>query len=84
MSFLLADPWSPAQVAFARSDPAALMSLRLRGLDLTTMAAHLQRVRPWTTAADAEPVWLANKRAVLVSDLYAYVRTVCRGVLVPG
>ncbi|KAH8097467.1 alpha-methylacyl-CoA racemase [Aureococcus anophagefferens] len=69
-------------VAFARSDPAALMSLRLRGLDLTTMAAHLQRVRPWTTAADAEPVWLANKRAVLVSDLYAYVRTVCRGVLV--
>jgi hypothetical protein len=69
-------------VCFARSDPAALMSLRLRGLDLTTMAAHLQRVRPWTTAADAEPVWLANKRAVLVSDLYAYVRTVCRGVLV--
>ncbi|KAH8044957.1 alpha-methylacyl-CoA racemase [Aureococcus anophagefferens] len=36
----------------------------------------------WTTAADAEPAWLANKRAVLVSDLYAYVRTVCRGVLV--
>ena len=46
------------------------------------MAAHLQRVRPWTTAPDAAPVWLASKRAVLVSDLYAYVRTLARGVLV--
>ena len=69
-------------LVFAKSEPAAVESLKQRGLDLSTMATHLQRVRPWTTSADVEPVWLANKRAVLVSDLYAYIRTVCRGVLV--
>ncbi|KAH8064011.1 alpha-methylacyl-CoA racemase [Aureococcus anophagefferens] len=73
-------PTPESQVAFARSDPAALMSLRLRGWT-SRRWPHLQRVRRGRRR-DAEPAWLANKRAVLVSDLYAYVRTVCRGVLV--
>ena len=56
-------------LVFARSEPSAIESLRERGLDLSTMATHLQRIRPWTTASDAKPIWLASKRAVLVSDL---------------
>ncbi|KAJ8612238.1 hypothetical protein CTAYLR_002949 [Chrysophaeum taylorii] len=40
--------------------------------DLSTVLHQLQCLRPWCTPTDLEPIWLASKPAVLVSDLCAH------------